>query len=159
MKIAIGSDHRGFRCKQELIQHLAAADHQVLDLGPGDDDAAADYPDFAVQVARAVADGRVDRGILICGTGIGMSIAANKVHGIRAALCHDEVTAEISRKHNDSNVLCLAADMANPRTVGRMADVWLATPFEGGRHARRIGKVMDIEQSPYREPCPGDRPT
>ena len=144
MKIMIGSDHRGFRCKQELTQQLVALGHTVQDVGC-DSEESCDYPDFAEAVACAVADGRADRGVLVCGTGIGMSITANKVPGVRAALCLDEVTAEISRKHNNANVLCLAGDIANRHTIGRMAEVWLATEFDGGRHERRLGKVREVE--------------
>jgi ribose 5-phosphate isomerase B len=105
-----------------------------------------DYPDFAALVARKVSDKSVERGILICGTGIGMAITANKFPDVRAANVSDEVTAEISRRHNDLNVLCLSADMLSPRTVERMVEVWIDTEFEGGRHSRRVDKIHEIEK-------------
>ncbi len=108
-------------------------------------DESVDYPDYASIVAKKVSDGEIDRGILICGTGIGMAIAANKFRGVRAAPCTDEVTAEISRRHNDLNVLCLSADLLSPRVVERMVEVWLETEFEAGRHGRRVDKIADIE--------------
>src|SRR5215475_5762348 len=109
MNIAIGSDHRGYEVKARLVNFLHQLGHDVLDVGPGSSDCV-DYPEFAFEVAQAVCGGRVERGILICGTGIGMCIAANKVHNVRAAPCHDSITAELSRRHNDSNILCLSAD-------------------------------------------------
>ena len=105
-----------------------------------------DYPDFGAKGARSVSEGKADRAILICGSGIGMSIVANKFPGVRAALCHDELTAEMSRRHNDANVLCLSADLLGERLTSRMIEIWLGTVFEGGRHARRIGKISDMEQ-------------
>ena len=104
-----------------------------------------DYPDVASIVAQKVSKGEVDRGILICGTGIGMSIAANKFPGVRAAPCHDDLTAEMSRRHNDLNVLCLSADMLGERLIDRMVEIWIKTQFEGGRHARRIEKIGELE--------------
>jgi ribose 5-phosphate isomerase B len=110
-----------------------------------------DYPDFAIDVATAVREARADRGILICGTGIGMCIAANKVPGIRAAPCHDSITAEMSRRHNDANVLCLSADLLGEELIDRMVRIWLETPFEGGRHARRVEKITRFEESGSRD--------
>ena len=107
---------------------------------------AVDYPDIAAEVARKVSHGEVDRGILVCGTGLGMCIAANKFPGVRAAPCHDDLTAEMSRRHNDSNVLCLSADLLGERLIDRMIEIWLTTPFEGGRHARRVDKITALEQ-------------
>jgi ribose 5-phosphate isomerase B len=144
MKIAIGSDHRGVGVKQRVVPLLKQLGHEVTDVGP-DGPASVDYPDFALEVAKAVGDGRVERGVLICGTGIGMCIAANKVRGIRAAPCHDSITAELSRRHNDSNVLCLSADLLGEELIERMIRIWLETPFEGGRHARRVEKIAKIE--------------
>jgi ribose 5-phosphate isomerase B len=144
MKIAIGSDHRGFRVKDRLIPQLVQAGHEVTDVGT-DSAASADYPDFAFPVAKAVGDGLADRGILICGTGIGMCIAANKVAGVRAAPCHDSVTAEMSRRHNDANVLCLSADQLGGEQIDAMVKIWLTTEFEGGRHARRVQKIRRFE--------------
>ncbi|MGD0384252.1 MAG: ribose 5-phosphate isomerase B [Thermoguttaceae bacterium] len=106
---------------------------------------AIDYPDVAAQVADKVSRGEVERGILVCGTGLGMCIAANKFHGVRAAPCHDDITAELSRRHNDSNVLCLSADLLGERLIDRMIEIWLAAPFEGGRHQRRVQKITDLE--------------
>ncbi|MER3415846.1 MAG: ribose 5-phosphate isomerase B [Gemmataceae bacterium] len=145
MKIAIGSDHRGFDVKQRLLRLLEKFGHQVLDFGPATADAC-DYPDFAFAVATAVSQGQVDRGILICGTGIGMCIAANKVPGVRAAPCHDSITAEMSRRHNDSNILCLSADLLGDELIDRMVHIWLETEFEGGRHARRVEKIIQFER-------------
>jgi ribose 5-phosphate isomerase B len=144
MKIAIGSDHRGFEVKRRIVNLLQRLGHEVLDLGPAGSQSV-DYPDYAFQVATAVSEGRVDRGILICGTGIGMCIAANKVHNVRAAPCHDSITAEMSRRHNDANVLCLSADLLGGELLDRMVRIWLETEFEGGRHARRVEKIMRFE--------------
>jgi ribose 5-phosphate isomerase B len=144
MKIAIGSDHRGFDAKRRIVALLAQLGHDVLDVGP-DGRESVDYPDFAFQVAQAVSSGRVERGILVCGTGIGMCIAANKVAGVRAAPCHDTITAEMSRRHNDANILCLSADLLGEDLIERTVRVWLETPFEGGRHARRVEKITRYE--------------
>ncbi|BBO32053.1 ribose 5-phosphate isomerase B [Lacipirellula parvula] len=145
MRIAIGSDHRGYHLKEQLIGMLRSKGHEVLDEGTCATESV-DYPDFAVLVAKKVSQGAAERGVLICGTGIGMAITANKFSGVRAAPCNDEVTAEISRRHNDLNVLCLSADMLSPRTVERMVEVWLTTPFEGGRHERRVEKIHQLEK-------------
>ncbi|RIK81593.1 MAG: ribose 5-phosphate isomerase B [Planctomycetota bacterium] len=144
MRIAVGSDHRGYNLKEQLIGLLRSKGHEVTDVGATGSESV-DYPDFAALVARKVSAGAVDRGILICGTGIGMAIAANKFPGVRAAPCYDEVTAELSRRHNNLNVLCLSADMLSPRTVERMVEVWIATQFEGGRHERRVEKIHRFE--------------
>ena len=144
MKIAIGSDHRGYESKTRIVSILNQLRHEVHDVGPHSRDSV-DYPDFAFEVARAVSEGRADRGILICATGIGMCIAANKVHTVRAAPCHDCITAEMSRRHNDANVLCLSADLLGEELVDRMVRIWLETPFEGGRHARRVEKITRFE--------------
>jgi ribose 5-phosphate isomerase B len=145
MRIAIGSDHRGYRAKQRLLLVLRQLGHEVADLGPQTDESV-DYPDFAIAVARAVSEGQADRGVLICGTGIGMCIAANKVCGVRAAPCHDAITAEMSRRHNDANVLCLSADLLGEELLDRMVRIWLETPFESGRHARRVEKITRFEK-------------
>jgi ribose 5-phosphate isomerase B len=145
MKIAIGSDHRGFEAKRRVLAFLKQFGHEVIDVGaPGPE--SVDYPDFAFQVANRVSTGEVERGILICGTSIGMCIAANKVKGVRAAPCHDSITAEMSRRHNDANVLCLSADLLGEELIDRMVRIWLATDFEGGRHARRVEKITKIER-------------
>jgi len=144
MKIAVASDHRGYLVKGKIVALLRELGHEGLDYGP-DGTESVDYPDFAAKVAEAVSNGAVDRGILICGTGIGMCITANKFPGVRAALCHDDLTAEMSRLHNDANVLCLSADLLGERLVNRMVEIWVTTEFEGGRHARRIGKIQEVE--------------
>ena len=146
MRIVIGSDHRGFHVKAKLLNLLSEWGHAVEDAGANDDQSV-DYPDYASAVARQVADGSADRGILICGTGIGMAIAANKVRGVRAATCFDEVTAEYSRRHNDANVLCLSADHLSPDVTERVVKLWLNTKFEGGRHTRRIQKIDKLEDA------------
>ena len=147
MKIAIASDHRGVRLKQQIESQLASAGHETIDLGPTQDETSVDYPDFAALVAQHVSSGSADRGVLICGTGMGMCIAANKFRGVRATTCHDDVTAELSRRHNDANVLCLSADMIGEKLLQRVLDLWLRTEFEGGRHARRLEKIAEIENS------------
>ncbi len=145
MRIALGADHRGIEVYRHLCATLAEQGHEVLETSADHNGETCDYPDRAWPVARAVAEGKADYGILICGTGIGMSIAANKVDGVRAALVFDEVGADLSRRHNDANVLCLPADMLGGRVVDRIVAAWLNTPFEGGRHARRVNKVAAIE--------------
>lgn len=144
MKIAVGSDHRGYDKKRRIVTLLTQLGHDVLDLGPAGA-GSVDYPDYAFEVAKAVSQRRVDRGILICGTGIGMCIAANKVVGVRAAPCHDSITADMSRRHNDANVLCLSADLLGEELIDRMVRIWLETEFEGGRHARRVEKIAHFE--------------
>ena len=145
MRIAIGSDHRGYHLKEMIVAYLRGKNHEVEDIGARGDESV-DYPDFAAVVAKKVSEGAIDRGILICGTGIGMAIAANKFPGVRAAPCNDEVTAEVSRRHNDLNVLCLSADLIGPRVVEPVVEVWLETEFEGGRHARRVDKIGELER-------------
>ncbi len=144
MRIAVGSDHRGFGVKGKVVELLKQLQHDVTDAGTFTGDSC-DYPDVASHVGRKVGNGEVDRGILICGTGIGMCIAANKIPGVRAAPCHDDLTAEMSRRHNDLNVLCLSADMLGEKLIDRMIEIWLKTQFEGGRHARRVEKIGEIE--------------
>lgn len=144
MKIALGADHRGFNAKNGIINFLREQGHEVIDFGT-DSSKSCDYPDAALPASIAVRDGTCQLGILFCGSGIGMSIAANKVHGIRAALCHDELTTEMARRHNNANVLCLPADLAGEALIRRIVDVWLKTPYEGGRHDRRIEKIAEIE--------------
>jgi ribose 5-phosphate isomerase B len=150
MKIAIGSDHRGYDAKRRIIALLQQLGHEVQDVGPFGNESV-DYPDFALQVASAVGEQHVERGILICGTGIGMCIAANKVRGVRAAPCHDSITAEMSRRHNNANVLCLSADLLGDELMNRMVRIWLETEFEGGRHARRVDKIVRFEDDAH---CP-----
>ncbi len=145
MKIAIGSDHRGFEAKERISALIKSLGHTVVDHGTNGRDAC-DYPDTALAVANDVAGARVERGVLMCGSGLGMSIAANKVSGVRAALCHDELTAQLSRRHNDANVLCLPADLIGDALMQSMVRTWLGTDFEGGRHARRVEKIRGIER-------------
>ncbi len=146
MKIAIASDHRGIHLKSRILEKLTHLGHQVIDYGP-DDQESVDYPDFAIKVSEDVAHQEIDRGILICGTGMGMCIAANKFKGVRATVCHDEVTAEMSRRHNNANVLCLSAELLGEQLVDRMIDIWMETEFEGGRHARRLQKISELENT------------
>jgi len=145
MKIAIACDHRGYTVKQRIVAQIMDRGHEVLDFGT-DNPKPCDYPDVAVPASKAVALGQADRGILIDGSGIGMSIIANKIPGIRAAICHDELTAEISRRHNNANVLCFAADLLGDELIRRIIDAWLLTPFEQGRHARRVEKLNQLER-------------
>jgi ribose 5-phosphate isomerase B len=155
MRIAVGCDHRGHEIRGKLVDFLRGLGHDVLDLGVFSDEPA-DYPDIASAVASRVSQGEVERGILICGTGLGMCIAANKFPGVRAAPCHDDLTAEMSRRHNDLNVLCLSADLLGERLIDRMVEIWLQTPFEGGRHARRVEKIVALEREYLlRRPPPG----
>lgn len=145
MKIAVGSDHRGFDIKQQIIAIATELGHECIDVGTSDNNPV-DYPDLAYLAATAVSKKEADRAILTCATGIGMSMAANKVKGIRAALCHDELTAQISRDHNNSNVLCLSADQVGVLLLRKMVEVWLSTEFSGGRHERRVRKIGAIEE-------------
>lgn len=144
MRISIGCDHRGFAVKVKVAELLHSLGHDVIDEGTHSADSV-DYPDLAAAVAHKVSHGQVDRGILICGSGIGMCIAANKVRGVRAATCHDDLTAEMCRRHNDVNVLCISADLLGERLIDRMVETWLNTEFEGGRHKRRVDKIMELE--------------
>lgn len=144
MRVAVGSDHRGVLLRQKVIDLLRTWQHEVVDVG-ADGDEETDYPEIAAAVARKVSTGDVQRGILICGTGLGMCIVANKFPGVRAAPCHDELTAELSRRHNDLNVLCLAGDVIGERMVDRLVEIWLTTEFDGGRHARRLAKIAELE--------------
>ncbi len=147
MRICLGSDHRGVQIKARLMQTLEANGFAVSDEGTTTD-VAGDYPDYAVQVARKVSRGDADRGILICGTGIGMAITANKFAGVRAAPWYDEVMVEMSRRHNDVNVLCLPGDMIGDRPIDDLVLMWLQTEFDGGRHSQRLQKICDIENQP-----------
>ena len=145
MRIAVGSDHRGYLVRNHIIELLSRLGHEAIDMGT-DTAEPVDYSDFAALVARAVISGKADKGILVCGTGLGMSITANKFPGIRAAPCHDALTAEMSRRHNNLNVLCLSADLLGERLIDRMIELWINTPFDGGRHARRVDKITALEQ-------------
>lgn len=143
MKIAIGCDHAGFEMKGHIRDYLARAGHEVEDLGCYDG-ISVDYPDYAEKVCSAVLTGKSTRGILVCGSGVGMSIAANRFKGIRAVLAMNEYLAEYSRRHNDSNVLCLAGRLLEESAAEKITDVWLETAFEGGRHERRVKKLDDL---------------
>ena len=140
MRVAVGSDHRGFGVKAKLVELVARLGHDVEDVGCYSAESV-DYPDVAAIVGQ-----KIGGGILVCGTGIGMCIAANKFAGVRAAPCHDDLTAELSRRHNDLNVLCLSADLLGEKLIDRMVEIWLSTPFEAGRHARRVEKIADLEK-------------
>ena len=147
MRIAIAGDHRGFELKKRLIASLTKQSHTVDDKGAAGPESC-DYPDLAFVVAEAVGQGQADRGILICGTGIGMCMAANKVLGVRAANCHDLITAELCRRHNDANVLCLSGDLLGEDLVDRLVRTWLTTDFEtNSRHSRRVDKIMQYEKN------------
>jgi len=145
MNIAIGADHRGLGVANQLAQKLKREGHTV-DLLGNTTGQPVDYPEPAYAVSKAVAERKDQLGILICGTGIGVSIAANKYPGIRAAVAHDELTAQLSRSHNDANVLCLSGDLLGQTLIEKIVDTWVHTEFEGGRHARRIHKITAIEQ-------------
>ena len=145
MKIAIASDHRGYDAKRKLIPMLKQKGHQVEDFGC-ESGSSCDYPDFAAPAARSVAEGRCDIGILMDGSGIGMSVAANKVRGVRAALVHDEVTARRAREHNHCNVLCLGTDLLGEDQIRQIVEIFLTTPFAEGRHARRVAKLRLLEE-------------
>lgn len=145
MRVSIGSDHAGFLLKQHLVDTLAKLGHDVVDLGT-DSEASVDYPPICAAVARMVAKGEVDRGIVLGGSGQGEQIAANKVHGVRAALCNDLYLARMSRQHNDANVLSLGGRIVAPPLADEIVQLWLDTPFDGGRHERRIGQIADIER-------------
>ena len=146
MIIGLSSDHRGFTAKEQLKVILETSGHKVMDFGCNSRESC-DYPDTGLAAAESVAEGKTDRCILLCGTGIGMSISANKVRGIRASLCHDELTAELSRRHNNANVLCLPADLIGEELMRRVVDLWIRTDYEGGRHERRLQKIADYENN------------
>ena len=154
MRFVIGADHRGTQAAELVRDTLMEMGHSATIIG-GCDDRPCDYPEKAFMVGREISSGNADRGVLICGTGIGMCIAANKINGLRAALVHDELTAQLSRSHNDANILCLSADLLGSRLIEKIIDVWAKTPFEGGRHERRVNKIIAIEngQDPSHEPA------
>jgi ribose 5-phosphate isomerase B len=144
--VALGADHAGFPLKETLRGWLIDHGYQVLDVGAHSATEPVDYPDYAVQVGLAVADGKADRGVLVCGTGIGMAIAANKVGGVRAALCADLSTARASRHHNDANVLCLGGRLVGGEMATEILQAWLEADFAGERHARRVDKIAEVER-------------
>ena len=145
MRIAIGSDHAGFPMKEIIKEYLRSLGHEVLDMGTHSAQSV-NYAEFAEKVAREVASGRAQRGILICGTGIGMSIAANKVEGIRAALVHSEYTAKMAAMHNNANIITFGGRVEGPQEAKRFVKIWLETPFEGGRHNKRLEKITEMEE-------------
>jgi ribose 5-phosphate isomerase B len=145
MRIAVGADHAGFPLKEELKSFLETEGHQVIDVGT-DSTEPVDYPAFCAAVARSVADGRAERGIVLGGSGQGEQIVANKIDGVRASLCHDLYTARLAREHNDANVLGLGARVIAPTYAKEIVRLWLATPFEGGRHVARIEQIAMIER-------------
>lgn len=144
-KIAIGSDHAGFDAKEKAKSELAALGVEVVDKGSDSLDSV-DYPDFGAAVARAVVSGEVERGVLVCGSGIGISIAANKIPGARAALCWNEETARLAREHNDANVLCFGSRFIEPEQAARMVRIFLETEFAGGRHTQRVEKLSALDR-------------
>jgi ribose 5-phosphate isomerase B len=141
VKIAAGADHAGYAVKQAMVRRLRAQGHQVVDMGTDDAEKSVDYPDYAHLVAAAVAGGTVERGLLVCGTGIGMCMAANRHRGVRAADCTTPHLAEMSRRHNDANVLCLAGRLLSEDEAWAITEVWMTTPFEGGRHEPRVEHI------------------
>ena len=144
MKIGIGNDHVGYEMKLEIKEYLEAQGHEVVDFG-ADSAERSDYPIYGEKVARAVVSGEVDRGVLICGTGVGISLAANKVDGIRAAVCSEPVTASLAKRHNNANIIAFGARIVGIEMAKAIVDAWLSAEFEGGRHAHRVGLLMDIE--------------
>ena len=145
MIIAVANDHRGVKAIEQVKAIIAQLKHECLDFGCAEE-SPVDYPDKAYEAAMAVSEQKADRAILICGTGMGMCIAANKVKGVRAALCYDELNAQVSRHHNDANVLCLSGDLLGTTILRKMVETWLTTEFSGGRHQRRVNKIAAIEQ-------------
>ncbi|HEY7729253.1 MAG TPA: ribose 5-phosphate isomerase B [Candidatus Eisenbacteria bacterium] len=146
MKIALGADHAGFEMKERVKRILESRGHEVQDLGTHSTEST-DYPSFAFRVAEAVRDGTVDRGVLVCDSGNGIAIAANRVEGVRATICMDPRHAELARRHNDSNVLVLGAAFLAPADLTPTVDAWLTAPFDGGRHARRLGQITEYERA------------
>jgi len=144
VRIAVASDHAGFEFKRVLLVRLRELGHEVTDFGTGSTESV-DYPLFGVKAARAVASGEAERGVIICATGIGMGIVSNKVNGVRAAVCATEFMAEMSRRHNDANVLCMGQRVVDEKLARRMLEIWLETPFDGGRHERRTLEITEIE--------------
>lgn len=144
MRIAVGSDHAGFELKQQLAEHIEASGHKIVDLGTHDS-VSVDYPDFGAAVGRAVAGSEVDLGVAVCGSGIGICIAANKVPGVRAATVHDVTSARLSREHNDANVMCVGQRFIGPQVAFDAVDAFLTATFAGGRHSRRVDKISHLE--------------
>jgi ribose 5-phosphate isomerase B len=152
MRLAVGCDHAGLVLRNAVMAELASRDIEVIDCGTSDP-GSVDYPDFGARVAGMVSRGEANRGVLMCGTGIGMSMVANRFPGVRAAVVHDEFTAEMSRRHNDANVICLGGRTLAPAVAGKLVRIWLETQFEGGRHARRVEKIDAAGQAPRSGGC------
>lgn len=151
MRVALGSDHAGFHYKERFKRALVEAGHEVDDLGCDTDEIPTDYTVVSEQVARAVAEGRADRGVIVAGSGNGEAIVANKIPGIRATVCNDMYTAEMARRHNDANVLCVGQRACGEPVALRVLDVWMTTPFEGGRHIPRIENIRALEERILKE--------
>lgn len=151
MKLAIASDHAGLDLKNRVLDHLKQKGIEVADFGT-DNNESVDYPDFGMRVAKAVSDEEIERGILLCGSGIGMSIVANKYPGVRAALCHDTQTARLSREHNDANILVMGGRLLDEPKALEIVKTWLETKFLGGRHSKRIEKILEIEKNNMNHP-------
>lgn len=149
-RIAVASDHAGFELKEKIKEHLKSAGYEVLDLGT-DNTESVDYPDYAEKLALKISTGEVSEGVLCCGTGIGMSIAANKFPGVRAAVVVNEFMARMAKEHNNANVLCLSGRITDSETAKKLVDVWLNAEFEGGRHERRVRKIIEIEKKQRKE--------
>jgi len=155
VRIAVGSDHAGYELKVALAAHLEGLGHEVADLGCDSSEVPVDYPWFGIAVGRAVAEGRAERGVCVCGTGIGISISANKVQGIRAALVHDVTSASLARRHNDANVVCLGGRTTGLVVAREAVDTFFSTAFEGGRHLHRVSEIAAFESDPAdRAPSP-----
>jgi ribose 5-phosphate isomerase B len=159
MRIAVGSDHAGFDLKAALAKYLADAGHQVVDLGTDSSEVSVDYPLFGLAVGRAVAEGRAERGVCVCGTGIGIGIAANKVDGVRAAMVHDVTTASLARRHNDANVICLGGRTTGMAEAVDAVQAFFSTEFEGRRHQRRLDEISQFEQTRPRADGQGADPS
>jgi len=147
VKIAAGADHGGYAIKEAVVRGLRSQGHEVIDVGTDSAETSVDYPTFAHRVAAMVAAGEVERGLLVCGTGLGICMAANRHHGVRAADCFTPHLAEMSRRHNDANVLCLGGRLLSEDEAWAIAEVWMSTPFEGGRHQRRV-ELIELQDSP-----------
>jgi ribose 5-phosphate isomerase B len=147
MDIYLGSDHAGVWLKKKVFEHIESLGHKAVDLGVFDDVNKVDYPDVAREVGEKILENEGSRGVLVCGTGIGMSIAANKVKGIRAAVVHDVTTAKMAAQHNNAHIIAMGERIVGEQVARDMVDMWLTTPFEGGRHENRVNKIMDIEKN------------
>lgn len=150
IRIALGADHAGFPLKEKIREYMVRKGYEVEDAGPAAP-VRVDYPDYAAKVAARVAAGEAEFGVLVCGTGLGMAMTANKVPGVRAATCNDTLSAHFARCHNDANVLALGGRLVDPATAEKILDIWLSTPFEGGRHQRRVKKIAALDEEHHAE--------